>query len=346
MIQEGCGSVRERGQYGGSFGYRMKMPSVRRGLSVLGCLMTLTYFCERFAYHITSTLEGPDPVPFEWVQARTVGHSRQGLRLHKIGVVIRSFADYKWSTLSLLFQLEHIYRTHLQKTGLSLDCVVVATEFASVPVLIEIVEQYQRVTQGKLVHSATATAFNVEVLHLTEKVYRSLPQSLCSSSYRLYLRERRPDVDRAHLCATNSAPHYFLTDMAIEHLLDSASPPHYLLVTNGDNMYHSSFFTDAIDKMGFKDESGGTRHDMVLTNFVHRHRPMVAKPIISRVDLGSVLFRVDFLVHRNLTSFVDAMEPTKRTPKDFFEADGNLVESVVRKGARTGYVRKYSFYHN
>ena len=312
-----------------------------RVLSVRVCLslVVLLAFSEFFTFHVNRYLISPDPVP---------QGSRRASSEKKLGVIIRAFQNNTAATISMLWQFEHMMLA--SNTGIKIAILIVPTELSAVEPLRRAVNDFWRGPRGP---NADAP-HSVEVLEVMGFPLHPVTHTICTDKYRAELARSRPDIDslsQARVCAVDCVAHYQVTDIAISAFLQSDPSLRYLLVTNGDNMYAPSFLDDGIAAFGYNELNRETRRDLVISDMVHSSERLAirAQPRVGKVDLGGVLMRVDFLVYKKLTSFVRALADTRGerlTPLDYFQADGNFVETAVNLGARVATVGKLNFFHN
>ncbi|CAM9144576.1 unnamed protein product, partial [Ectocarpus fasciculatus] len=164
---------------------------------------------------------------------------------------------------------------------------------------------------------------------------------LCTPSWReekQLLHWKKERLDR--YCDIDSPLHYFVTDSALAQARNECTSCEYLLVTNADNYYYPGFLSKA-SKLLIRDQA-----DIVLTDFLHRGEPMVAKVVNGHMDLGCVLTRFSIFTDAQQLDFTSLL-PENAEPQDWHDADFWMVVSLQRRHNRTvTFLKEMLFIHN
>lgn len=265
---------------------------------------------------------------------------------NSIGVVIRSYKKFVPHTLALLWNLQAQNILLSDEEHVTIDVIIAPTEKESIKPLKDAIE----IHWNSQSHPIKVNVIEPKIEQFQE--WSLVLPTLCTDGW---YKETEPKL-ASIVCRHDNPTHYEITDMAIDYLLKTNPNLRYLLVTNGDDWYSPSFLSDAIKLFDYDPDNGETKYDAVLTDMVHHQHARKVRPWLGKVDLGASLWRVDYMLSKDMTSFVSVLKKRYKnqkgpgfvgpSAKDYYEADGKFVEeAILHYGARIGHVRDLNFVH-
>lgn len=265
---------------------------------------------------------------------------------NSIGVVIRSYKNNIPHTLALLWDLEAQNVLLSDVDPVTIEVIIAPTESDSVQPLKDAIGMHWN-SQS---HPIAVTILQPKLEQFQE--WSQVLPTLCTDGWY----KQTDAIVAARVCNHDNPTHYEITDIAIDHLLKMNPKLRYLLVTNGDNYYGPSFLSDAIELFDYDRDNGKTKYDCILTYMVHHRRVRKVRPWMGKVDLGASVWRVDYMLAKDMISFVSVLKRRYKdqigpgfvgpSAKDYYEADGKFVEeAILHYDARVGTVTDVNFVH-
>ena len=121
------------------------------------------------------------------------------------------------------------------------------------------------------------------------------------------------------ICGYYNSVHYSLTDMGLDLALIKCGDSHdYVVVTNADNSYHSSFFYNTIRQ----------KKEVVTCYFLHNAKRIIeTKYLLSRVDLGAVILSTAAL-RRSQMSFSSSIPMERIMTNPNLSKEGKAIATL------------------
>lgn len=248
-------------------------------------------------------------------------------------VIIRSHIGFGYKLISMLASMKAI-------AGVRLRALIVCTESDSCPALRALLTTHKFIDDSDQASwSSVWSGLRISLLDIPESVftiYGPYLKSICTEpAMRLGNLSTNSNATRRS-CTVNSPLHYLLVDAVLSYVKEYCMSCRMVVVTNADNTYSSSFFTEVM--------ALSTAYDLVLTNTLNRGQVLEVRSKRCHVDLGSFATSVRFLRETGIT-FMTSL-PLRPLPQDYHDLDGLFVENLQYNFARISTIKSILFSHN
>ena len=247
-----------------------------------------------------------------------------------------------------------------------MDFALVPTELPGVPVTQAIAQEFWLHPTDPFPH---VYAVNLNEIFFVAAKDRAAPLK-CTSEEAKEIASMHNKNAMRKVCHYDNHVYYQATDVAVRELLEGCDWCTHMLVTNDDNGYHPDYFRETLlgipaplkegDQPSKKKRWGTSSKrkrkkervltaieergwDLVTTDFTTSGFYNPAEWLLTRVDLGSVLFSKEIV--GKVGGFIAALPPQARA-MDAHNADWLFTEKAIAMGGLATVVKKLLFFHN